>query len=174
MKMTSIISIALFAIFAFGLWRCGVCSITGADQASDQFLLWFLLHENGRKQSGGVVALAQAQRRLRKQQASPAELGEGLYIGCIACHGPNGGGGVGPQLAGQSADAILGKLQSYGKGETLGPQSALMWSQAAQLSDNDMENICCVRRQRFNRPERKASETATAITKPVARLSAET
>jgi cytochrome c553 len=44
-------------------------------------------------------------------------------------------------LAGQSADVILDKLQRYGNGETLGPQSALMWSQSAQLSDSDMENI---------------------------------
>ena len=86
------------------------------------------------------MAIAQAQAAA-KAEASPAELGKGIYAGCVACHGPNGGGGAGPQLAGQSADVILDKLQRYGNGETLGPQSALMWSQAAQLSDSDMENI---------------------------------
>ncbi len=137
MKMTNI-SIALFAVFAFGLSVWGM-QHNGRDQASISSC-YGSCYTEWEEESGGVVALAQAQAA-EKAEASPAELGEGLYIGCIACHGPNGGGGVGPQLAGQSADAILGKLQSYGKGETLGPQSALMWSQAAQLSNNDMENI---------------------------------
>ena len=37
--------------------------------------------------------------------------------------------------------AIVGKLTRYKAGETLGSQSALMWSQAAQLSDTDIDNI---------------------------------
>ena len=32
-------------------------------------------------------------------------------------------------------------LQQYRNGETRGPQSALMWGQAANLSTEDMENI---------------------------------
>ena len=30
--------------------------------------------------------------------------GEAKYAGCAACHGPNGGGGIGPALAGREAD----------------------------------------------------------------------
>ena len=33
-----------------------------------------------------------------------------LWAGCAACHGPTGGGGVGPMLAGQSATNIIDKL----------------------------------------------------------------
>lgn len=37
--------------------------------------------------------------------------------------------------------AIVGKLTRYKAGETLGSQSALMWSQAAQLREKDIENL---------------------------------
>ena len=33
-----------------------------------------------------------------------------LWAGCAACHGADGGGGVGPKLSGQSADYIIGRL----------------------------------------------------------------
>ena len=32
--------------------------------------------------------------------------GEAKYAGCAACHGPNGGGGIGPALVGREADYI--------------------------------------------------------------------
>jgi len=134
----SSINIIVFTLFAFGLAVWGM-QHNGPEKVSVSSCSGSC-YEKWEEQNGGVVAVAQA-KAAEKAQASPAQLGEGLYIGCIACHGPNGGGGVGPQLAGQSADVILGKLQSYAKGETLGPQSALMWSQAAQLSDGDMQNI---------------------------------
>ena len=50
-------------------------------------------------------------------------------------------GGVGPKLAGQDVASIVDKLTRYKAGETLGPQSALMWNQAAQPSDKDLDNI---------------------------------
>jgi cytochrome c553 len=90
--------------------------------------------------TGGVVALEQA-RAQAKATASPAELGKAAFIGCIACHGAAGGGGIGPKLAGQSATDIASKLLRYKAGETLGNQSALMWSQARQLSENDIDNL---------------------------------
>jgi cytochrome c553 len=135
---TPTINIILFTVFALGLSIWGM-QHNGREQASVS-ACYGSCYTEWEESNGGVVAIAQAQAAA-KAEASPAELGEGAYLGCVACHGPNGGGGVGPQLAGQSADVILGKLQRYGKGETLGPQSALMWSQAAQLSDNDMNNI---------------------------------
>ena len=48
---------------------------------------------------------------------------------------------MGPRLAGQSAATIVDKLTRYKAGETLGSQSALMWSQAALLSEADVDNL---------------------------------
>ena len=65
----------------------------------------------------------------------------GLWAGCAACHGAEGGGGVGPKLAGQSSDYISGRLTAYKNREKIGSQSAMMWGQAAMLSDNDIATI---------------------------------
>ena len=64
-----------------------------------------------------------------------------LWAGCAACHGPDGGGGVGPKLAGQTADYISGRLTAYKNNEQIGPMSAMMWGQAAMLSDKDISMI---------------------------------
>jgi len=64
-----------------------------------------------------------------------------LWAGCAACHGADGGGGVGPKLAGQTADYISGRLVAYKNNEQIGSQSALMWGQAAMLSDKDINMI---------------------------------
>ena len=66
---------------------------------------------------------------------------KGLWAGCAACHGQNGEGGIGPMLAGQSATDIIGKLNTYKNNGTIGAQSALMWGQAAMLSDSDIDTI---------------------------------
>ncbi|NND69276.1 MAG: c-type cytochrome [Halioglobus sp.] len=97
-------------------------------------------YEEWRAATGGVVAIAQAQVEARAQ-ASPEELGAPLYAGCVACHGADGGGGVGPQLAGQSVDELAGALLQYRNGETRGAQSVLMWSQAREMSDDDINNL---------------------------------
>ena len=64
-----------------------------------------------------------------------------LWAGCAACHGASGGGGVGPMLAGQSSDDIINKLTIYKNNGQIGPQSALMWGQAAMLSEQDIKTI---------------------------------
>ena len=64
-----------------------------------------------------------------------------LWAGCAACHGADGGGGIGPMLAGQSSSDIVSKLTTYKNKGQIGGQSALMWGQAAMLSDKDMETI---------------------------------
>ena len=64
-----------------------------------------------------------------------------LWSGCAACHGADGGGGVGPKLAGQTADYISGRLIAYKNNEQVGPMSAMMWGQAAMLSDKDISMI---------------------------------
>jgi|TARA_B100001939_G_scaffold311224_1_gene293652 cytochrome c553 len=60
----------------------------------------------------------------------------GLWGGCASCHGMEGQGGIGPALAGQE---IADMLKAYRAGETRGAQSALMWSQAGQLTDQEID-----------------------------------
>ena len=67
--------------------------------------------------------------------------GQAKYAGCLACHGANGEGGIGPMLAGKSAEYIVGRLTAYRAGETVGAQSSLMWGQAAGLSDTDISDL---------------------------------
>ncbi len=64
-----------------------------------------------------------------------------LWAGCAACHGADGGGGVGPMLAGQSSNNIIEKLTIYKNGGQIGAQSALMWGQAGMLSEADIKTI---------------------------------
>lgn len=71
----------------------------------------------------------------------PSLAGEAKYMACSACHGAGGGGGVGPQLAGQSAEYIAGRLTQYKNGEQVGAQSALMWGQAGMLSETDITDL---------------------------------
>ena len=60
---------------------------------------------------------------------------------CAACHGPQGQGGLGPKLQGQSADEIISKLLAYKNKEVVGPQSAMMWPTAGMLSEGDIGMI---------------------------------
>ena len=67
--------------------------------------------------------------------------GEAKYAACGACHGSNGGGGVGPALAGQTVQYIVGRLNQYKAGEKVGNQSNMMWGQAAGLSQTDINDL---------------------------------
>lgn len=132
------IGIVLFACLALGLplvamqqnsyERVNVHACTG-----DCYADW-------KASTGGIVAVVQAQAEARAE-ASPAELGQQAYVGCVACHGAGGEGGIGPMLAGQGASDIATALLQYRNGETRGEQSSLMWSQAAALSDDDIDNL---------------------------------
>ncbi len=132
------VAILAFAAFAIGfpIWAMQNNDFDGRDNHGCSGACY----EKWKEETGGVVVMAQAQAAA-KAAASPVELGKMAYTGCIACHGAGGEGGVGPQLSGQSADMIAGKLLQYKAGETIGNQSALMWSQAAQLSDADIDNL---------------------------------
>lgn len=57
---------------------------------------------------------------------------------CQACHGSEGQGGIGPTLAGQSADDIISKLLTYKRGEPIGPQSGMMYPTATALSEGQI------------------------------------
>jgi cytochrome c len=63
------------------------------------------------------------------------------WVTCAACHGAKGEGGIGPQLAGQTADDIISKLMAYKKGEMVGPRSAMMWPTAQSLTDGQIGTI---------------------------------
>lgn len=131
-------AIILFACFAFGLplWAMQANEYDGRDNhgcSGECYEAW-------KADTGGVVAVASAAAAARAE-ASPEELGEAAYIGCVACHGAGGEGGIGPQLAGQAMADIADKLSRYKAGETIGGQSALMWSQAAQLGQSDIDNL---------------------------------
>jgi len=75
------------------------------------------------------------------EPATAALPGAAKFTTCAGCHGANGGGGLGPKLAGQSQDDIISKLTAYKNGETRGDQSSLMWAQAGGLSSQDMTEL---------------------------------
>ncbi len=131
-------ALILFTCFAFGLplWAMQANDYDGRDinGCSGE------CYEQWKEETGGVVAVSAA-KAAAKAAAPPAELGKMAYIGCVACHGAAGEGGVGPKLAGQTMEAIADKLTRYKNGETVGSQSALMWSQASQLGSDDIENL---------------------------------
>ena len=132
------IAIFLFFCFAIGLplWAMQANEHDGRSISSCSGECY----EQWREATGGVLVVAAVQAAERAE-ASPVELGKQAYVGCVACHGVGGEGGVGPALAGQSVVDIADKLVQYKQGATRGNQSALMWSQAAQLSDNDIKNL---------------------------------
>jgi cytochrome c553 len=130
-------TIVLFAAFAFGL---PIWAMQNNTDYPSVHVCNGPCYEQWKQETGGILAVVAAQAAARAE-ASPAELGQQLYTGCVACHGAGGEGGIGPQLAGQSAAVIADKLLRYKAGETLGSQSPLMWSQAAQLSEPNIENL---------------------------------
>lgn len=73
--------------------------------------------------------------------ASPAELGKTAFVGCTACHGAGGEGGIGPQLSGRDSAFIVTALTAYKNREERGAQSAVMYPSAAALTDADINNI---------------------------------
>ena len=90
--------------------------------------------------SYSVVTVSGAEE-VETVDASLVMAGELLYAACGACHGANGGGGVGPKLKGQTAEYIVGRLNQYKNGEKVGNQSNLMWGQAAGLSEKDINDL---------------------------------
>jgi len=60
---------------------------------------------------------------------------------CTTCHGAQGQGGIGPQLAGQSADDIISKLLHYRMGHPIGAQSAMMYPWAQALTEGQIGTI---------------------------------
>lgn len=99
---------------------------------------------NGECYDDWLIADNERRASLAAEQAaaSPEELGGKAYTAvCQACHGDKGQGIVGPALVGRDTAYIVEALTAYKNNQTRGTQSALMWGQAATLSQNDMENL---------------------------------
>lgn len=134
---TENLAIVLFAVFALGL---PIWGMSQNEPALNIHACYGSCYQEWKTATGGVVAIEKAAINVR-QEASPEQLGEAVYTGCAACHGAQGEGGIGPVLAGQTAEEIVAKLNQYKNGETRGNQSAMMWSQASLLEKSDIENI---------------------------------
>ena len=75
--------------------------------------------------------------------AQDTAAGEAIYAEvCKNCHGPKAQGMASfPKLAGNSADYLVMRLEQYRAGEKVGPNSALMIPNAAELSDADIADL---------------------------------
>ena len=89
--------------------------------------------------NGTTVEIEQRKRELANADSFSSI--RSLWAGCAACHGNDGSGGLGPMLAGQSSTDIISKLTTYKNNGEIGSQSALMWGQAAMLTEKEIETI---------------------------------
>ena len=93
------------------------------------------------------VALNGTPAEIEQRKKELANLDEfssirGLWAGCAACHGADGGGmGPFPSLQGKDKSYIVQRLVQYKNKEQVGAMSSTMWAQAGMLSDKDMETI---------------------------------
>ncbi|MGS4944770.1 c-type cytochrome [Meridianimarinicoccus sp. RP-17] len=94
-------------------------------------------------QSFRIVVLGAALALGGAAGAQDLETGEELYgESCRNCHGPRAQGMASfPKLTGQDAAYLAGRLEQYRAGERVGPNSALMQPNAADLSDADIANL---------------------------------
>jgi len=76
-------------------------------------------------------------------QSADAAAGEQRYTeNCVNCHGKEGKGMASfPSLVGRDVDYIAERLMTYRAGENVGPNSAIMFSWAKDLSDDDIANL---------------------------------
>lgn len=68
-------------------------------------------------------------------EVSAADDGFALYVeaGCVACHGDNAEGGIGPALAGHTREQVFAQVRN--------PQGAMPAFSEDQVSDDDLEKI---------------------------------
>ena len=98
-------------------------------------------YDNWKAENGGGIAEIERIKQAALAAASPSALGEAYYGQCVACHGGNGEGGIGPKLQGQPDSDIVMKLNAYRAGEERGAQSAMMWPVAKSMADADINNL---------------------------------
>ncbi len=110
-----------------------------AANLSDEDIESLALHLAGDGGSGGAAEPAAA----ASAGGGDAQAGADLYASsCASCHGADGQGqGTFPKVAGLAHSEIVSKLEAYRAGEQVGPQTALMAPNAANLSDADIANL---------------------------------
>ena len=82
------------------------------------------------------------QRKKAAAEGDPFSSIRSLWAGCAACHGNQGQGmAVFPKLAGQNSEYIVDRLTTYKNRGEVGNMSSTMWSQAAMLSDQEIETL---------------------------------
>ncbi len=89
-----------------------------------------------------ALSLLMLQPALALEAGEPAA-GQTRYgANCINCHGKTGKGlAEFPALVGLDGVHVAQRLTRYRSKEELGPNSAVMWSIAGELSDADIANI---------------------------------
>ena len=82
------------------------------------------------------------QRKKAAAEGDPFSSIRSLWAGCAACHGNEGQGmAVFPKLAGQNSEYIIDRLTTYKNRGEVGNMSSTMWSQAAMLSEQEIETL---------------------------------
>jgi cytochrome c553 len=84
--------------------------------------------------------------------AADIAAGESRYeVNCVNCHGAAGQGMASfPAIRGRDAAYIADRLETYRAREMVGPNSAIMMSLSADLSDEDIANLAAFIEHRFN------------------------
>ena len=82
------------------------------------------------------------ERKKAAAEGDPFSSIRSLWAGCAACHGNEGQGmAVFPKLAGQDSEYIIDRLTTYKNRGEVGNMSSTMWSQAAMLSEQEIETL---------------------------------
>ena len=94
--------------------------------------------------SAAALALVMSAPATAAEDLTPdLAAGEERYrVNCVNCHGRTGRGMAAfPSVAGHDADYIADRLHSYRAREMVGPNSALMFSLADALTDQEIANL---------------------------------
>ncbi|MEM6490032.1 MAG: c-type cytochrome [Pseudomonadota bacterium] len=87
-----------------------------------------------------ILALALGATAARGGDTAAGE--ERYAVNCVNCHGRTGKGMASfPALIGRDADYISDRLLQYRAREMVGPNSAIMMSLAADLTDEEIANL---------------------------------
>ena len=130
------VTVLVFIVFAMALSGCGENDAFTAKTLNNTKQQQVSIEE--RIQMYHPVVNIEGGTQVAVVNALP---GESKYAACGACHGSQGGGGVGPKLSGQPIDYLIGRLNAYRAGEKVGSQSNMMWAQAGALSDQDIQEL---------------------------------
>lgn len=91
----------------------------------------------------GVIGLASLLTTPAVMAAGDADAGKAKSAICASCHGADGMALMPayPNLAGQNEEYLVSALKSYRSKERQGGNAALMHAMAANLSDEDIDNL---------------------------------